>query len=556
MEQSRITFVRGRHGDLEARVHLTGVSEAVRRAKDTGGPAAVYGPHAIEEMHAYFRSIGQYPSHNFIAIGPKSLELVDIFYREYRGRVRQLRRILSFLSSFVLYRDEQFSHLIHDGTLLWPDAQLAEYLIGAYVNSRKNPTGASDEIGEFFIQLSSLSLPEPVILRKYHWGWNAEQCILAAMAIKQGVPLVVLTDETNIIHAVQEAVATRPVTIGEVFAEIERAFQINGDVVVRNYRLWHASRYSRKLGKAVTMDDVVHMGTIGDFVSFLIEAIDSDDQASDSALSIPTRIVAPLMFREGGDAIGLDHTSVTGLTYHNAIGGIRALKNLSEDVRDSGVLLNAISGISPCLNRIIKILERIQGEATIEESSVVEFGVEFSYLESRILNAQSKLSNETMEFMLSYTGQGQALLERFEPWQTYRAEGGGTYGGLGAVNREIADAAIRVLQSASKEGLLDRGAAGRVAEMIEAADVEAPLKRASLAATSHNLGAAVGRSALTRSRDFAKDVLKGAEADAKKKLSASAAAFIHRHAVDLAKLATTESGKWLAALLKTFGGDA
>lgn len=94
-----------------------------------------------------------------------------------------------------------------------------------------------------------------------------------------------------------------------------------------------------------------------------------------------------------------------------------------------------------------------------------------------------------------------------------------------------------------------------MADMIGSSDVDAPVKRASLAATSQNLGAAVGRSALARSQKFARDVASATEEEAKKKLSEAAAGFIYRHAVDLAKLAQTGSGKWLSALLKTFGSE-
>ena len=191
----------------------------------------------------------------------------------------------------------------------------------------------------------------------------------------------------------------------------------------------------------------------------------------------------------------------------------------------------------------------------MQQIFIIGVGRSGTSLLQSMLNAHSKISRETMEFVLSYTGQGQALLERFEPWQTYKAEGGGAPDSLAAVNREVAGAAVRLLQSAATEGLLDQGAVGRVHEMIDSADVDAPVKRASLAATSHNLGAAVGRSALARSRGLAGEIARGTEAEAKKKLSESAASFIHRHTVDLAKLATSESGRWLGALIRTFGSD-
>lgn len=555
MGRSRITFAKNRHGDLEARAQLTGVGEAIRRAEAGGGLAAVYGPHSIEEMQSYFRDVRHYAGSGFIAIGLRALDLSDLLYGQYYGRVRALRRVSAFLNSHVLYRDEHLASLLSNKELFWPDAGIIEYLVEQYVGSRKKPEGAGQEIGEFFSRLGSLELQDPVVLRKYHYGWTAEQCIIAAISMQQGVPLVFLTGDPDILHAVREVVSTQPVTLGEAFEAIEQEFHISHDTIARNYRLWRASKYRRNGQGKISLDEVVQVSPIGDFVTFLLEAVADDEQSPDQSSSIPARIVAPLMFREDGDAIGIDHTAVTGVSYQNAIGGVRALKNLTSDLRDSGVLLNAITGVTPCLNRMIRLLDRIEHSPTIEEASIVEFGVEFSYLESRVLNAQPKLSRETMEFVLSYTGQGQALLERFEPWQTYRAEGGGTSDSLGAVNRDIANASIRLLRSAADEGLLDQGAVGRVAEMLDSADVDAPVKRASLAATSQNLGAAVGRSALTKSQQFAVDVARGAEVEAKKKLSDSAASFIHRHAIDLAKLATTESGKWLSALLKTFGSD-
>lgn len=432
MGQSRISFSKNYYGDLEASVHLASVSEAIRRSKASGGPAVVCGPHPLEEIQSYLRSVNSPFRSAFVAIGPRGADLGGILQSRYKGRVRVLRRISSFLQSHVLFTDENLAATIGRGELKWPDMGLVSYLTDQYVSSRKNPDGAIQEIDDYFSNMKSLEFHGPIVLRKYHYGWTAEQSLVAAMAVQQNLPLVFITNGDALAVSFANSIYTDPVSLGEVFSAINAEFKVPKDVIARNYRIWRSSKYRRNVQRRVALEEVAEIYPLGDFVTFLLEVVAEEEQYTDQSSSIPSRIVAPLMFRESGDAIGIDHTSVTGVSYQNAVGGVRALRSLTSDLRDSGVLLNAVAGITPCLNRIINLLDRIEQSPTIEESSIVEFGVEFSYLESRILNAQAKISRDTMEFVLAYTGEGQDLLERFEPWQTYRAEGGGSSENLGS----------------------------------------------------------------------------------------------------------------------------
>lgn len=555
MTADRIIFSRGRAGDLEAHLRLEGVEAALHVLRQRSGIVAVVGPHSAEEVQNYFRRIRNYPMFAYSAVGNHGHDLSDLLYHRYIGRMKILRRIMAFMTSHVTMSDADLSSHIIDSRMLWPNISLEDYLANSYINSRKKPDGSEQEISEFFAHVNELFIPDPVVLRRYYGGWNGEQCILVSKALSVGHPLVFVTDRDDLSAAADEILYTPPVTTRHVFEAINSEFHVPMDVVARNYKLWRASRFRRSRVKSIDLDEVASSHSLAEFTNFLLEAVAEGVEDSEGPPTIPNRIVAPLMFREQPDHIGLDHVAVNGITRNVAVGGIRALKNLTQDLKDSGVLANAVVAINPCLDRVVTILEKIESTDPIEEADIVEFGVEFSYLESRIINAQDKLSKDTMEFVLSYTGEGQNLLERFEPWQTYKAEGGGFSDGLGVVNRDIAAASIRLLRAAAADGLLDPSAMTRVNDAVETADIDAPLKRASLAATTQNLGAAVGRSALKGVARHTSAVAKEVGEETRKKFSEAAAEFIQKNSVDLAKLAAAGSGRWLGAFLKTFLGD-
>lgn len=555
MTYPRITFLKGRYGDLEARANLSGVRQAMRRSVSTGKPAVVIGPHSFEEMQSYLRDINSVFHHRFVAVGSRALDISDLLYPYYQGRIRILRRVAAFLGSHTMIPDSEISKRINQEKIIWPDDLLKSYLTDQYIASRKRPEGAEVEISEFLDIYDQLAITEPVVMVRYYDGWNAEQFLVALNAASNRQPIILIGNEGDLSESIDDKFVTEPITLREAFSTIGDEFNISDELISKNYRLWRASRFRGSARRHdIKLDSIAQISSLGDFTSFLLEAVE-ESRDIDQQPIIPYRIVAPLMFREQVGSIGVDHTAVTGITYINALGGIRAFRNLTADLRSSAILSNVVVGINPCLDRIASILDRIITQAPIEESDVVEFGVEFSYLESRVLHAQDNISKESMEFVLSYTGEGHKLLERFEPWQTYQAEGNGGSDTLGAVSRDIAAASIRLLRSASAEGLLDPTAAGRVAETIESADIDAPLKRASLAASTKNLGAAVGRSALARVKTAAVDIAKNVENDAKAKLSEKASNFIQSHANDLAKLASVGSSKWLPALIKLINGD-
>lgn len=552
MSIDRIIFTRGESGELGVHLDLDGVAKALKKSRSYSGPIVVVGPHPVEEVESYFRTIRRYPQAAFVATGVRGYDLSDILYGSYRGRVKILRRIMAFLSSYVLMSDPQMARRIDSNSLKWPDEAIRQQIVSHYVSSRKRPEGAEQEIAEFFDRFESTVIEGPVVMRKYYGGWNAEQYLTAVRAVEAKLPLILVTEPGNKLSLVGEAVHSTSVTVGDTFSAIKSEFQIPVEVIARNFRLWRASRFFRGRQRSIDLNEVASMRSFGDFLNFLLEAVSDSEPESDQQLTIPNRIVAPIMFQEYAEIIGVDHTAVTGVTYQNSLGAVRALKNLTNDIYNSGVLTNAVLGIGSCLTRMTNILERIEQSSALEEADIVEFGVEFSYFESRVINASSKLSSETMEFLLAYTGEGQVFLERFEPWQTYKAESGGMSDGLGVVNRDIAAASIRLLRSAAAEGLLDPTASSRVAEMVANADIDAPVKRASLAATSNNFGAALGRSALKGVTQATVGAAKEVGVATKKKLSETAAGFIHNHSVDLAKLAASGSSKWLNAVLKLF----
>lgn len=537
-----------------AHVALTGVEGAIGLGEQQGYPVGLFGPNHYDEVRSYIIRSNRYPETNFVSIGNRKVNLSSLLEPAYKGRLKTLRRISSFLTSFVMADDERFGELLTSRTQTWPEQSISEVIVNAYVSSRKNPDGSLDQILDFLSLFNAVSLPAPLVLTRYYYGWTAEQviCLASVLAKDKDFPVVIVSSNAHLSDRVEAYLATDPVTIGEALDSISSQFSLTRDSVHKGFKIWTASRGPYRTER-LRLGDPASSSLISDLAGFISATAIEDNEVGQF---IPSRIVAPVMFEERDQFISIDHRPALGISHQNALGGVRAIRNLTQDVLSSGVLSNSVMGIDPCLERIISYLDDMSSVGPIEESSIVEFGVEFSYVESRILNAAGKLSDDTVEFMLAYTGEAAKFLDRFEAWQTYKNEQGISGNSLASVNREVAQAAVNVLRSARVNGILDQLASQKVSDLVSVSDLDDPTRRGSLAATTENLGAAVGRTALSGVKNISKQAAEDLGKDVSDGLRKKAASFIIENSANLLKIASHSSGRWVSQLVRTITDQA
>lgn len=542
----RLRLIEDRSGDLAVIAHFDGVEQAISESLKSSQPVVLFGDNIHEEIVSYRRSNTTYEPLLFTGSHVDSVSDLVSFY--YVGRKALLRRIASFLSSAADPSLIDFSALQSGKVELIGHHFIYDFIAERYIRTRKRDAeSAPQEIAEFLSILESQTIEEPIVISHYGYGWTYSHLLALDIRDRSAnfVPLVIAVD-TKFMGNASFAVERRPIQQEEAFRFLSDSLPMRHAEVVSRYSLFNATQSrSRSRSRERNSDSrtSISLFDVSSFANFL-RNLGSEDVSLDSvAAVIPRRVVAPVMFEDSDTGIGLDHSGVYGTSASQINGSARALNNQIYELITLGSLDNSIPRITNVLRRMSNILVRVTSGRIAEEADVVEFGVEFSYFESRIYEADDRLGSLSRGEVLGFLGEGKKFLSRFEAWRTYSEE---TDTPQTAATLDNASAAIQILRLAVAEGVISLEASARVEIALEADnDGNSNVWGEGYVKSGENLGAALGRGALKAAKEVGEGALGGAT-EAASEISRS---FMRRHAEVFMRLAASRSERWLAMLL-------
>ncbi|WP_157683894.1 hypothetical protein [Brevundimonas diminuta] len=276
--------------------------------------------------------------------------------------------------------------------------------------------------------------------------------------------------------------------------------------------------------------------------------IDTEEDAVDDTIkSIPSKIIAPMMFARSDNLIGIDHQPAKGLSPQTARGAARALRNQANEIILSGGLQNAAPGLNNVLTRIAAAAERIEKSELAEESDVIEFGVEVSYFERRLFDAKDRLGEMSKGEVLAFSSEASRFISRFDSWKNYIEETR-----FSAPSREAAEIASSLMKKAIDAGILNDEAAAKIEGTLRDGSDDNEGRQEGIARSSENLTSVVGRNALESIRSTASEVGKEAKSQIAKSTIEASKNFIVANSPALIRLAQLRGGRWLEMLTELF----
>lgn len=540
--QQRLRVLEDRTGDLVVRADFDSIQRALRVSQDRQLPAVLYGTNYSEEVSAYRSKYGR-SSYSSILIGKRAKTLREVMYPFYVGRTALLDRILSYGDGYTMIHGPWVENFVKNGR---PESDFDSFIDGvlvSYVKSRRRKEGAESDFREFIRNLEKADLSGPLLIMMGARISVSQASVVHAMS-KNGsaYPSVVCYNDRPDFADDEFSVERKPVTKEELISLL--AGHLGKDIsdIEARFSIWQATSHRVHNDSS---DLTIYEASA--FASF-VKRVDGEDLSISGPVNyVPSRVVAPVMFEESCGRIGLDHSPVNDNNQSHAIGAARALKNQAIDLASIGSLDNALPNISRTILRISDTLDRISKSQKAEQADVVELGVDLSYFESRIYSARDKLGSMSANEALSFIGEANRFINRFDAWKTYLEETNLPEDVL--VSEETSDAAVKLLKLAVGEGILTPDARAKVESVLATNELDQPIRRDGVARSGESLGAALGHGAIKASRAVGKKLGEEAANQAAEAVVDETTNFLKRHAPLFLKLAASRSGKWLAMLV-------
>lgn len=543
----RLSLRREQNGEWRIHVNFDAVSKAIELSRTHGRPAFILGENVTEEFTAYATSLGRYIDYHGTIIDQQGRHPFDALRSIYWGKTATLRNVIGFASSHAPAVESNISeeYLLNLNPSI--GKEIRSDLVRDYQNYKKNLGNNKEAINIFLDKFDQLSIEGPVIITLKENALSYIQWLVISRWAEKfpRSPIVVLIDsKKKFIDQDNLSITRSPVKASELveFLNVELAEKnLNVEKYFDLWRLSHPYRRNYTSQSSITAYDS------SSFASFLMRIDTEEDAFDDTIKSIPSKIIAPMMFARSDNLIGIDHQPAKGLSPQTARGAARALRNQAHDIILSGGLQNAAPGLNNVLTRIAATAERIEKSSLVEEADIIEFGVDVSYFESRLFDAKDRLGEMSKGEILAFSSEASRFISRFDSWKNYIEETG-----FNAPSREASEIASSLMKKAIDAGILNDEAAAKIEGTLRDGSDDNEGRQEGIARSSENLTSVVGRNALESIRSTASEVGKEAKSQIAKSTIEASKNFIVVNSPALIRLAQLRGGRWLEMLTELF----
>lgn len=543
----RLSLRREQNGEWRIHVNFDAVSKAIELSRTHGRPAFILGENVTEEFVAYATSLGRYIHYPGTIIDQQGRHPFDALRSIYWGKTSTLRSVIGFANSHApgvgINISEEYLLNLNPSI----GEEIRSDLVRSYQNYKKRSRNNEETINSFLNRFDQISVDGPVIITANENVFSYIQWLVISRWAEKvpKPPLVVLIDsKQNLIDSDSLSVIRSPVRASELIEFLSEELAWKNLNVEKYFDLW---RLSHPYRRNYTTKSSVATYDINSFASFLMRIDTEEDAIDDTIKSIPSKIIAPMMFARSDNLIGIDHQPAKGLSPQTARGAARALRNQANEIILSGGLQNAAPGLNNVLTRIAAAAERIEKSELAEESDIIEFGVEVSYFESRLFDAKDRLGEMSKGEVLAFSSESSRFISRFDSWKNYIEETG-----FSASPREAVEIASSLMKKAIDAGILNDEAAAKIEGTLRDGSDENEGRQEGIARSSENLTSVVGRNALESIRSTASEVGKEAKSQIAKSTIEASKNFIVANSPALIRLAQLRGGRWLEMLTELF----
>lgn len=543
----RLSLHREQNGEWRIHVKFDAVSKAIELSHRYGRPSFIIGENVTEEFVAYATSLGRYIDYHGTIIDRQGRHPFDALRSIYWGKTSTLRRISGFNNThspnIKTEISEKFINSIN--TKLIDDVR--DQLVQSYLLYKRDLGNNQHEIETFLERFDQINLDGPIVITASENNFNFIQWLVIARwsQSKPRDPLVILLDSKKpLVDPDALAISRSPIKVSELLSFLREEIPEKGRVIEKYFDLWRLSQpYRRNYAPSSSITAYDSSA----FASFLMRINTEDEEVDSAAKSIPSKIIAPIMFSRSENLIGIDHQPAKGLSSQAARGAARALRNQAHDIILSGTLQNVAPGLNNVLSRIILSAERIEKSEIAQESDIVELGVEISYFESRLFDSKDRLGDISKGEVLAFSAEASRFLSRFDSWKNYIDETA-----FNTASGEATEIASLLMRKAINAGLLTEDAVAKVEGALKSEIDDNEGRREGIARSSENLTSMVGRNALESIKSTAAEVGKEAKSQIAKSTIDASKNFIVANSPSLVRLAQLRGGRWLEMLAELF----
>mgnify|MGYP001627259199 CR=1 FL=1 len=541
MAISRLSLSKDRRSGWQIDVDFGGVREAISHSDRLNSPVFLVGDDLVEETRSYYRATGYSPDYRGVHIDIYARHPFDILKPRFRGHTATLRKVIGFLSHNHLITEAPISVAALNNLNADAYEFIRDRIVSEYISSRKDTDSSYEDIEWVLASIDDIRFDGPVVFEVAHAGFSYLQWIVAIKWASQQrkSAFVILVNESNRSFTYENHAVREPITFEELVPFLASQSRKTESEVNRLFRVWKASRsYLQKtrFGKTISVS------MASQFADFVLNVEGEESSAEDVQQSIPVRVRAPLMFAAGSQFIDIDHEAASGVSAAASRGAARALKHQAEELIRAGILTNVVPGMVAVLLRIAGVISRLDMSDVPEESDIIELGVEVSFFQGSIFEAASRISEVSQGEVLSFIGESNKFLNRFEAWRAYNAVDVAN----GQDSHEAGTIALELLRKASDAGLLSQYANQRVENSLSGGLIaENPALREGFTRSSENLASVVGRIALKELKSGTESVKKEVSSEVSKGLVQSARSFIVNNSQSILRLSNIRAEKWI-----------
>lgn len=498
----------------------------------------VYGPQMHEELSGYKENNRIFSYTDLPIINKRGLTPSSFIRVNYYGNSQKFNKVHNFMGSYGMYF-HTFGDVEIESITGMELEQLYIDIAEHYVQSRRIKNSAEQDISEYLSHLHKVEQSGPVIF--YHSQVVSFQNIIAIKkwdSDGRTYPLVIMSTRNS--ESRSQQYERQYVDLDVVVDILSKKYRRSKKDIKRHLDYWKATQRQRNFNINKSTAQIATQ-----FFSFTSSVLESGEE-SPSALALEQR-PAPIMFSSSATEIVLDHVAAQGAPASHVRGAARALTHQANDLLAIPSLENAVPRISVKITRLISVLERIFTSNAADEADIIEFGVEFSSIESQLYQSQDRISDITAGDVISFLGEGKKFLARFESWNEYESDAKSL-----SETKESAAIALEILRSNSAILSLDSEAKQRLEEIIDnkSIDTSGELSREGASRSAENLTAAAGKALVDFSKSTGNKTIDTTREAVSEKLSDSASKFILENSSRLIQFAQSRGAKWIEMLIK------
>lgn len=181
-------------GPWRLQCNFTAIEDAILSYPKRSQPILVMGPYIYEEMQSYVRSRRSYAEYSGVFVDGTARHPFDMLRAQYWGRTALLRRVISFLNSYMIRSSSANNITELTDNIDANFSRILDQALADYISSRKNATRANEDFATVVSDVIALRFAGPFVLSASTGVTYLQAITLHKWSAIRKEPLVLLSD--------------------------------------------------------------------------------------------------------------------------------------------------------------------------------------------------------------------------------------------------------------------------------------------------------------------------------------------------------------------------